>query len=82
MNRKSLPMIITVAIVAALFSFLIAQFIFKPPPRSTTVPQVEVIKASFPDVNHDTTYSSFLNPQALDPTQTIQIGGSQNSNPF
>lgn len=82
MNRKGLPMIISVAVGAAIISFIIANFAFQPPPRNTKVPQVEAIKDSFPDVKNDSSYSSFLNAQALDPTQTVQIGGSQNTNPF
>lgn len=82
MDRKGLPLIITVAVVAAIFSYIIAGLIFQAPPRDTTVPQVEAIKASFPDVKNDAAYSSFLNPGAIDPTQTVQIGNSQNNNPF
>lgn len=82
MNKKGLPLIITVGIAAAIFSYVLAGMIFKSTPRNTKVPQVEAIKASFPDTKNDSAYSSFLNSTALDPTQTVQIGGSQNNNPF
>lgn len=82
MNKKGLPMIITVGVVSAIISVVIAGLIFHPTPRNTQVPQVEAIKATFPDVTNDASYSGFLNSGALDPTQTVQIGGSQNTNPF
>ena len=82
MNRKNLPMIITVAVISAIFSLIIAGLVFRATPRDTQVPQVQAVTASFPDVKNDANYSSFLNPGALDPTQPVQIGGSQNTNPF
>lgn len=82
MNRKDLPMIVTVAVISAVFSIIVAALLFHSTPRSTKVPQVEAVKASFPDVKNDANYTNFLNPGALDPTQTVQIGGSQNTNPF
>jgi hypothetical protein len=82
MDRKNLPMIIMVAVISAIISFVIAGLAFRPPPRGTKVPQAEAITATFPDVKNDANYSSFLNPGSLDPTQPVQIGGSQNTNPF
>ena len=82
MNRKGLPMIITVAVIAAVVSYVIAGLVFHSPPRNTKVPQVEAIQGSFPDVKNDASYSSFISPSGLDPTQPVQIGGSQNTNPF
>lgn len=82
MDRKILPMIITVAVISAVISFVVASVVFQSTPRGTKVPQVEAIKSTFPDVKNDSAYSSLFNSNALDPTQPVQIGGSQNTNPF
>ena len=71
-----------IGFVAALFSLLIAGAIFKTNPQATKVPVVDALSPSFPDVKNDSTYQSFLNENALDPTQPIQIGNTKNSNPF
>jgi hypothetical protein len=46
------------------------------------VPVFQVISQSFPDFKNDPAYQLFLYQGALDPTQPIQIGNSQNSAPF
>jgi hypothetical protein len=45
-------------------------------------PVVEKIPSSLPDVKNDSNYNSFINSNALDPTQPVQIGNTQNKNPF
>ncbi|MBI4034739.1 hypothetical protein HY380_02465 [Candidatus Saccharibacteria bacterium] len=83
MKRKDLTLIIIIGLAAAIFSWVIAGFIFRQPAsRSAEVPVVPLISTDFPDVKNDPAYNFFLNKQALDPTQPVHIGGSNNSNPF
>jgi hypothetical protein len=53
-----------------------------PKSGSIKVNSVPEIPATFPDVKNDTTYKNFLNPNALDPTQALQLGNSSNQTPF
>jgi len=83
MKRQDLGILLTVAAVAAIFSFLVASFLFKSPSsRISQVPVAPTIDSNFPDVYNDPAYNTFFNHHALDPSQPVQIGGSRNSNPF
>jgi hypothetical protein len=83
MKQKDITYLAGVAFFVAVISFVLAGFIFKAPAgRNTTVPIVQPIQATFPDVKNDPAYSSFLNSRALDPTESIQIGNNQNKQPF
>ena len=83
MRRSDKMMFIGVAIAAAVISLIVSSAIFgSPAKRNTKAPVVEAVPATFPDVKNDTTYNGFLNPNALDPTQPVQIGNSQNNAPF
>ena len=83
MKKKDLTYLALTAFIAGIISFLIASFVFKVPlKRNGQVPTAQPINATFPDVKKDQSYSSFLNTKALDPTQNIQIGSGQNSQPF
>lgn len=82
MRRRDLLMIVGVAVISAIISLLLASLIFKSKDLSTKVPVVDKINTSFPDVQHDPDYNSFLNSHALDLTQPVQIGNSQNQTPF
>lgn len=72
---------VAVIVVASVLGILLAGLIIKGP-TPTTATSVSSIPSSFPDVKNDTTYSNFLNTNALDPTQSVSIGGSQNNSPF
>jgi len=83
MQRKEVLTIGLVAVVAAIISFIVAGTIFNSPSKhNATAPNVQAINASFPDVKNDPNYNFFLKNGALDPTQPIQIGNSQNNTPF
>ncbi len=83
MKKKDILYLALTAFIAAIFSYLIASVVFKVPLKRTgSVPIAQPIQSSFPDVKNDAAYKSFLNDQALDPTQPIQIGSGQNSTPF
>jgi len=84
MKRTEMIRLVLIAIVAGLFSFVVSGALFSSPAKRTAnVPVAQPLSTSFPDVTNDPNYSSFLNPNALDPTQPIQIGtGQQNTTPF
>lgn len=82
MKRKDLLTVLVIAIVAGLFSLIIASLVFSPKRLSTKVPVVDSIDKTFPDIKNDPSYTSFLNPNALDLTQPVQIGNNQNKAPF
>ncbi|HVS79126.1 MAG TPA: hypothetical protein VHD84_02465 [Candidatus Saccharimonadales bacterium] len=83
MKQKDLMVIGAVAFVAAIFSFVISDALFGSPQKNPIkVPVVTKIDSTFPDVKNNTAYQSFLNGQALNPTQLIQIGNNNNTAPF
>lgn len=83
MQKKDLPLLVGVMIIAAIFSTILANLIFTSPKhRNEKVPIVKAISSDFPDVQNETPYKSIFNKDALDPTQLIQIGTSQNNTPF
>jgi len=82
MKRSDLTLLTSIAVVAALISYFVAGSVFNSPSKRTKVPVVETLSPSFPDVKNDPAYQLFMYPGALDPTQPIQIGNSNNSAPF
>lgn len=83
MQRKELATVITVAVASGIISLVVAGLLFNSPSQRTAkVPVVQPISSTFPDVKNDPNYNFFLNTSALDPTQPIQIGNSQNNTPF
>lgn len=83
MRRKDIVSVIFIAGVAGLISMVISSALFNSDKaRKQKAPVVEKIDATFPDVVNDTNYNSFLNAQALDPTQPVQIGNNQNNQLF
>jgi hypothetical protein len=83
MERKEIATLSVVAVVAALFSLIVAGALFNSPSKHTaTALTVQPISSTFPDVKNDPNYNFYLNSNALDPTQPIEIGNSQNSTPF
>jgi outer membrane murein-binding lipoprotein Lpp len=83
MKKNDMLIIAVIVIVATVFSSIVAGKIFNSTKKhNLTAPDVQTIDSNFPDIKNDTAYSSFLNSQALDPTQLIQIGTNQNSSSF
>jgi len=83
MKRKELLIIGAVAFVAALFSFVLSGVIFGSPQKNRIkVPVAQKIDSTFPTPQTDDNYKVFLNSNALDPTQLIQIGANNNTSPF
>lgn len=83
MKRKDIFTFVAIAIVAAVLSSIIAGAIFtSEKQRSEKVPVVEPISGNFPAVSSDSQYQAIFNKNALNPTQLIKIGTSQNTTPF
>lgn len=82
MKQKDLIVIAAVAVITSIFSFVVSGMLFSSPKKNSQVPIVDSINKSMPDIVNDPLYSSFLNDQALDPTQPVKIGPSSNTKPF
>ena len=83
MKRKDLLILSAVALISAVFSLILSNVIFGSPSKNPIkVPEVQKITSTFPVVSNDDDYKKIFNSQALDPTQLIKIGGSNNTTPF
>jgi hypothetical protein len=82
MKQKDIVVLATIVVVAAVFSAIVSGKVFNSPSHKLKAPEVKPISANFPDIKNDSNYKSFFNERALDPTQLIQIGTSQNATPF
>jgi len=83
MKREDIIKIGLVAGISAIISLVIAVAMFNSPAKhNQKVPVVQPITTSFPDVANDPSYNVIFNSNALDPTQPVQIGNSQNTSPF
>ena len=82
MKKNDLTKVIFVAVIWGIFSMVASGIIFKSPVKNAKVPVVKPIDTNFPQVNTDSNYQAIFNTKALDPTQLIQIGNSQNKTPF
>jgi hypothetical protein len=81
--KNSKPALIAVAVITAVISLIIASTLFNSPAKhNLKTPVVPAMPSSFPDINNDPAYNTFLNEKALDATQPVQIGNSQNNAPF
>lgn len=78
MKQKDIALIIVVAFMSGVVSFLASRWIFaRPADRQQKAEVVEVITSDFPLPD-----SKYFNANSIDPTQLIQIGNSSNPNPF
>jgi hypothetical protein len=83
MKRDDIIKVAVVAGFSAIISLVIAGALFNSPAKhNQKVPVVQPISTTFPDVANDPSYSGIFNSGALDPTQPVQIGNSQNTSPF
>jgi hypothetical protein len=75
--------LIAAAVITAVIAFILSSMIFNSPKKhNLTVPVVQPITSTLPDVHNDPAYNTFLNSGALDATQPVQVGNSQNNQPF
>lgn len=78
MKQKDIAIIIGVAIVSAIFSYVISSALFGGAEKANlTAPKVEPISADFPQPD-----PRYFNTNSLNPTKTITIGDSTNTQPF
>jgi len=78
MKQKDVALIIVIAAVSAIVSLVVSRLLFTSPAnRQQKVEVVPAITADFsmPD-------SRYFNSNSIDPTQLIQIGNNNNTNPF
>lgn len=78
MKQKDLALIIVIIFFGAIISYVISNQLFgSPQNRQQQVDVVQPITTNFPSPD-----KRFFNNQAYDPTQLIQIGQNNNTNPF
>ena len=78
MKQKDIAMIIGVAVIAGVISLIVTRMVFVTPDnRQQEVEVVQPISTSFSQPD-----SAYFNSSSIDPTQTIQIGNSNNPAPF
>lgn len=78
MTKKNLPLILIVAVIAIVFSVILSKFfITTQKDKQQTAEVIQPISTEFnqPDPN-------VFNSKAINPTKIIQIGNSENPNPF
>jgi uncharacterized membrane protein YgaE (UPF0421/DUF939 family) len=78
MKQKDVALIIVTIFIGAVVSFIVSNMIFSTPANRQQ--QAEVVEAITPDFA--TPDSRYFNSKSIDPTQLIQIGNNNNSNPF
>jgi hypothetical protein len=78
MRQKDLPIILVVVFISAVLSFFVSRALFASSgSRRQQIDVAQSISPSFP--TPDTMY---FNSNAIDPTQLIQVGTNNNTNPF
>lgn len=78
MKQKDWLLIVAIAIVSGVFSFIISGRIFVTPDNRQQA--VEVVDAITPDFQAPD--SKYFNAQSINPAQTIELGTGGNQNPF
>ncbi|MDB5161276.1 MAG: hypothetical protein JWO96_656 [Candidatus Saccharibacteria bacterium] len=82
MKNKDIVSLVAVGIVTAIFSFFISGLLFGGSSKTSKVPTAETVSTSFPDIKNDPVYNAIFNTGALDVAQPVQVGNSQNNQPF
>jgi hypothetical protein len=78
MKQKDIVTIVAVAIVSAIFSYIVAGLIFGgEESENLTAPIVQPISSDFPELD-----DRYYNAESLNPTKTINIGDTNNNDPF
>jgi hypothetical protein len=78
MKQKDILTIVAAVIASVIVSLLVSSKVFAPP--KDRMQQVEVIPSI--SSNFNLPDSKYFNSGSIDPTQLIQIGGNNTSNPF
>lgn len=78
MKQKDLVLILVIAVISAIVSFLVSGWIFGGPTNKQQKGEVvDVLTSDFTAPS-----SKYFNATSVDPTQLIQIGTSTNPDPF
>jgi len=78
MKQKDVALIIVIAFISAIVSFVVSNKLFVTPSnRQQQVEVVDPITASF-----QTPDKKYFNNSSIDPTQASQLGTSSNQDPF
>ncbi len=78
MKQKDIALIIILVFISGVLSFVVSGMVFGKP--STHNQQAEVVDVITSDFSLPS--SKYFNNNSVDPTQLIQIGNSNNPNPF
>ncbi len=78
MKQKDIILIMVMVFIGAVLAFVVSNFFFSSKAnRQQTGEIVDPISANFPAPP-----SKYFNPSAVNPAQPVQIGDSNNQNPF
>jgi hypothetical protein len=78
MKQKDIALIVVIAFISAIASFVISNKIFVTPSnRQQQVAKIDVINSDF-----QTPSNKYFNNKSVDPAQLVQIGENNNQNPF
>jgi hypothetical protein len=78
MKQKDVALIIVIAFISGVISYFISGMLFsKPTDLKIEAETVEPISADFPPVDQ-----RYFNANSINPTQLIQIGNQNNTQPF
>lgn len=78
MKQKDVALILIMVFVGAVLALVVSRWIFASPQnREQTAEVVDVISPEF-----SLPPSKYFNAESVNPTQQIEIGGSNNPNPF
>lgn len=78
MKQKDIALILVLVFISGVVSFVISGWIFaRPADREQKAEVVDVVRSEFIPPN-----TKYFNNRAVNPTQLIKIGDSNNPNPF
>jgi hypothetical protein len=78
MKQKDIALILVIVFVSGFLSFFMSQYLLVPSSeRTANVEVVEPIVADFVEPD-----KKFFNEKSINPTQTIEIGDTNNPTPF
>ena len=78
MKQKDYVLILVMVFIGGVLALIVSNWIFSSKgSREQTAEKVDVITADFPQPP-----PKYFNADSVNPTQTIEIGGSNNPNPF
>lgn len=77
MKQKDIALIIIICAIAAVVSFFASNALFGGSKHELKAEVVDSVSTQFTQPD-----STYFNSEAINPTQTITIGGQSNQNPF